>query len=107
MPALGAIGVLLSLGRYAIVYALVAELPGVSGFRAPARHIILLHFAAAGLIGLAVDDLLRLARQHGNEERPPLWPLAVPVAVSVLCAIAGLAIARGAGPAAHFPAAGC
>jgi hypothetical protein len=37
-----------------------------------------------------------------NDRRLALWPLSVPIAISVLCVIGGLALARGGGPAALF-----
>jgi hypothetical protein len=76
---LAAIGLALALGRYGGVYPLVAQLPMLRVFRAPSRHVLIVHFALAGLVGLTLDDLLRR-----RAEDPPvrIWPLLLMVGLS-------------------------
>ncbi len=88
---LAALGLLLSLGRYGGLYPLLAHLPGVSGFRAPARHILLVHFAFAGLAALVLDDLIALSRRTAPRAAIDVWPLAIPVTIGAAVMLAGLA----------------
>lgn len=89
---LAALGLVLALGRYGGVYPLLGHLPGLSGFRAPARHILLTHLALAGLAAIALEDLTRLARDRLAIEWSALWPLALPVVISVGMVIAGVVL---------------
>ena len=93
---LAAAGLVLSFGGYGGVYPLLARLPGVSGFRAPARHILLLHFALAGLVAMVIDDLGTLSARALTLPWRRLWPLAIPlgcsVAVPLIAAFGGIRI---------------
>jgi hypothetical protein len=88
---LAALGLLLSLGRYGGLYPLLAHLPGVSGFRAPARHILLVHFAFAGMAALVLDDLIALSRRTAPRAAVKVWPLVIPVTIGAVIMLAGLA----------------
>lgn len=91
---LAAIGLLFALGGYGGVYPMLAQLPILSKFRAPARHILILHFALAGIVGLTLDDLLR--QRHG-EPGPRTWPILIPVLLSVAVTAAALTGSNWAG----------
>jgi hypothetical protein len=109
---LGGIALLLSLGRYGGLYALLALVPGLGSFRAPARHIVLVHLALSVLAAIALEDLIG-ARAFikvlpAKEVLPPkggshggLWRLGVPVALSVATTIAGAALVRSGWAAAN------
>lgn len=92
--SLAALGLVLSLGKYGGLYSMIAHLPGVSGFRAPARHIVLVHFAFAGMVAVVIEDLMALSRRSSPAAPVTLWPLGIPVAVSVGLMLAGLALAH-------------
>jgi hypothetical protein len=94
---LAALGLLLSLGQYGGLYPLLAHLPGVSGFRAPTRHILLVHFAFAGMAALVLDDLIALSRRTAPRAAITVWPLAIPVAIGAAITLVGCAAGR-AGP---------
>jgi hypothetical protein len=89
--SLAALGLLLSLGLYGGLYLLVAQLPGVSGFRAPTRYILLVHFAFAGMAAIVFDDLMALSRGTSPRVAIRIWPLAIPVTISATIMLAGLA----------------
>ena len=55
--ALVGVGVLFALGRYGFVYEAVTMLPLVGKFRAPARHIALVHLGLAILAAMAAYDV--------------------------------------------------
>ena len=55
--ALAAAALLLSLGRYTVLYEILYELPGLSFFRIPTRFLLWWAFAAAVLAGLGLDRL--------------------------------------------------
>ena len=86
---LAALGIVLALGRYGGLYPLLAQLPGLSSFRAPARHIVLAHLAFAGLAGLMIDDLLDLQTRNVRLPYADLWPLALSTTLTVCVLIAG------------------
>jgi hypothetical protein len=84
------IGIVLALGRYALVYQLLTYLPVIGSFRAPARYVILLHVGLAVLLAIAFDDLLRLrARELGRAVRVVAAPLCFALAITAL-ALAGV-----------------
>ena len=89
--ALGALVLLavatdLALGSHGVLFPLQARLPVVGLFRAPARHILLVHLALAVLGALAFEDLLRAARRGERAPWRTLWPLALPTLLGVACA---------------------
>lgn len=63
---------LMAFGDGTVVYPLVSKLPFLRSFRAPARHIVLVHFAMAILGAYAFADLLR---RPGREPRRDLGML--------------------------------
>jgi hypothetical protein len=85
---LAAVALVLSLGRYGGIYPVLANVPGLSGLRAPARHIVLLHFALAGLAAIALEDAFALAAGERTVSVLRLWPLAIPVVAGVAIEIA-------------------
>lgn len=91
LVGLAAISLLFALGRYGGVYVLMTQLPGVSLFRAPARHVLLLHLALSGIAALAFEDILRLVRQRATIEWRQLRFISAPLLLSV--AITGIAAA--------------
>ena len=96
-----ALSVVMTLGRYGGLYLLIARVPGLSGFRAPARHIVLLQFALSGLASLVFHDLTQLARRRETVAARSCWPLAIPAILSAVTAAAGAALARQPWAAAH------
>jgi hypothetical protein len=84
--ALGLVGcaalfLLLALGKYGGLYWLVAQLPVIRVFRAPARYIAVLHLFMALAAAIAFDDLAALARGAVRARGQTLWPLAAIVAL--------------------------
>jgi hypothetical protein len=98
--ALAGAGLVLALGRYGVVYPLLSQVPGLAGFRAPVRHIVLVHFALAGLAAIVLDDLVDLARRRAPLTRGTTWAIAVPAALSVAAVALTLGLSgSGAGDA--------
>ena len=77
-------GLLLALGRYGLVYEWFTVLPLVGKFRAPARHIMLVHLGLAVLVAILFEDLRRLSHPIGCLRRQSwLWmPLLISVGVA-------------------------
>jgi len=74
-------GVLLALGSYGFVYEWIAMVPLVGKFRAPARHIVLVHFGFAVLVAILFEDVRRLGATAVSASRQHKW-LWVPLAIS-------------------------
>ena len=72
-------GMLLALGRFGGVYPLLARLPLVSSFRGSARHLLIVDFALAGLVAVAVQDAMQNAGQRTGR-----WVVWVPSALAVI-----------------------
>ena len=53
---LAGISLLLALGPVGGIYPWLARLPGLSSFRAPARHLVLFHLALSGIAAVAFED---------------------------------------------------
>lgn len=96
-----AINLLLAFGRYGGVYPLLARLPGVGAFRAPARHLLLVQMAMSGLAAVAFDDL----RDLGVRGLQPSWrqlsPFAALAGAAVLTAMVAQMLANTPWAAAH------
>lgn len=77
------VGLVLALGRYGPLYEWVASLPLIGRFRAPARHIALVHFGLALLTAVAFDDLGRTSnqREDGHATRWIWLPFAMGIAL--------------------------
>ena len=86
------LGLWLAFGKYGGLYPWLARLPVLSGFRAPARHIVLFQFALAGLAGIAFEDLARLVTRGARLDLRRLWPIAVPVALAIVTIALGAAL---------------
>src|SRR5205823_4904061 len=91
--AFASLSLLFALGRYGGVYVWLAQLPGLNGFRAPARHIVLFHLALSGVAAVVFEDLVIVVRRREKIELRRLWPLAIPVFLSfaITALAAGLA----------------
>jgi hypothetical protein len=88
---LAAISFVLAMGRYGGVYAWMAHLPGLRNLRAPTRHLVLLQLAMSGLAAVAFEDILDMVRRTERLALRRLWPLAIPVVMTVATsALAGL-----------------
>jgi len=98
---LAGLALILAFGRYGGLYPLLAQLPGLASFRAPARHIVLLHFALAALSAIALEDAFALAAGRGLSTVRRLWPLALPAAIGAAFAAAA-AVATGSAWAASM-----
>jgi hypothetical protein len=85
-----AVTLVLAFGRAGLLARLSQFIPLVSGFRCPCRYLVLTHLAVAGLAAMA---LLRLAQASVRPpRRDPLKTLWAVLAVSLLVAIAALAL---------------
>jgi len=101
LVALAVVSLVLALGRYGIIYPLLAQMPGVNVFRAPARHIVLLHFAFSGIAALTFEDMVGLIRSGNIIDRIRLWPLLVPIVLSTTVTAIVVFSARGSWADAH------
>ena len=97
---LAALSLWLAVGRYGGLYPWLAQLPVLSGLRAPARHIVLFQFALAGIAGIAFDDLATMGARPRIEPRR-LWPLAAVVAIALATPIAAASLAGSEWAGAH------
>jgi len=95
------IAFVLALGRYGGVYRWLSELPGVASFRAPSRFVVLMHFALAAIAALTLDDLFDLVRRQERIDIRRCWPLAVPLALSVLTLLIGATAGGSSWASAH------
>jgi len=75
----------LSLGKFGGVYPWLVELPGLKtlAFRAPTRFGLLFHLSLAVLAAYAFADLMRLTKEKTPLGARALWPLVIPVLLSV------------------------
>ena len=69
--ALCVVGFVLALGRYGLVYEQLTVLPVVGKFRAPARHVVMVHLGLSILLAVAFADLAGMARASGRRTRLP------------------------------------
>src|SRR5262249_42247271 len=67
-----------------------------------ARHIVLVHLALAGLAAIAFEDVLTIRRRGQAVAWRRLWPILVPVALSVATSVAGVTLAGTPWAAARF-----
>jgi len=81
-------GLVLALGRYGLVYELLAAVPVIGVFRGSARHILLVHLGLALLTAIAYQDLVRSNRE--NLQRRDLRWLRLPWILSAAITAAGL-----------------
>jgi len=99
--ALAAISFVLAMGRYGGVYTWLAYLPGLRNLRAPARHLVLFQLALSGIAAVALEDLLGMIRRGEQPKMRRLWPLAVPVAMSLATMVPVSLLAQSSWAAAH------
>jgi hypothetical protein len=92
---------LLAFGRYGGVYPLLAGLPGVSAFRAPARFLVLFHLSLCALSAIVFDDLIAILRSGERVETRRLLLLAIPVGLSGLTTLSAAALAGSSWAMAH------
>jgi hypothetical protein len=83
---LGALALILALGKYGYLYRLQVYLPFAGLFRDPCRYIVLLHFAMAIAAAIAFVDVSELAQHSDRLTWRKLWPLALLPVASVLVA---------------------
>ncbi len=75
---LGVLALILALGKHAYLYSLQTHIPIVGWFRAPARYVVLVHFAIAILAAIAYADLgTRRRRVPGFRQLAWLTPVAL------------------------------
>ena len=87
----------LALGRHGGVYLLLAQLPVFGSFRAPARFILLLHFAMAIVSAAVFDDLTEWVATRPSRRMTVLTgAIAATVVISAAVSVGGV-IARGGG----------
>jgi hypothetical protein len=79
----GGVALLLALGSYGGVYPWLARVPGLASFRAPARYVVLVHLALAGIGALVFEDLADITRRRERIDVGRYWPLAVPLVLSM------------------------
>lgn len=96
LAAVAALGLLLALGRYNPLYALLRDVPGINLFRAPARWLFPVDLALALGFGLAFDRWLLRRRLHREAARPVRAVCAV-TAAAVLVLVLFWAIGRAKG----------
>jgi hypothetical protein len=84
---------LLAFGRYGGVAALLVAVPGIGLLRAPARYIVLVHAALAALGAIVFDDVARMVRRGERIPLKRLWPLAIPLVLSIVTAAAAAMMA--------------
>jgi hypothetical protein len=99
--ALAVISLVLATGRYGGVYAWLAHLPGLRNLRAPARHLVLFELALSGIAAVVFEDLLGMIRRGERTEMRQLWPLAVPVAMSITTSVLAAVLSRSPWSTAH------
>jgi hypothetical protein len=75
------VGLVMALGRYGFVYQWAALLPLVGKFRAPTRHLVLVHLGFSILVAILFEDLRRLCAARSTALRHLRW-LWCPVLVS-------------------------
>jgi hypothetical protein len=84
---ISSLGLLLALGRYGFIYQWLAMLPVLGKFRAPARHILLVHFGFAVLLSILFEDVYRLCGARSKSTRRQAWiwlPLVVSAAAGAV-----------------------
>ena len=85
-----AIGTILALGKYGYVYSGMAMLPLFRAFRAPTRHLVLVHLGLALLAAVMIEDLWRSSRDR-TASQSNRWRIATPLGLSAVTAAVALA----------------
>jgi hypothetical protein len=92
--AFAGISLIFALGRYGGAWIWLAQLPGLNGFRAPARHLVLFHLALSGIAAVVFDDLVSVLRRGELIALRRFWPLAIPVVLSLVTTASAAALTR-------------
>jgi membrane protein YfhO len=83
-----ALSLILALGRYGGVAALLTHLPVLQSLRAPVRYIVLVQFALAILAAVTVDDLLAIADGRTAAPAGPMVALWIPALLGISTTLA-------------------
>ena len=78
-----AVTLILALGRYGGLSAILAHLPVFQSLRGPVRYIVLVQFAMAILAAVTIDDLLAIADGRSRAAAGRMTFLWIPVAVGI------------------------
>lgn len=81
--ATAVITTILALGHYGFLHKLLLQLPLMSVFRMPVRHIVLCHFAFAVLNALFIADLCAIARTRDTRPRQILIVCLIPAVTAL------------------------
>ena len=93
---LGTVALILAFGRYGGLYPSLLAVPGLRWFRAPTRHLMVVHLSLSVLAAIVLDDVLDVVRRREMVGWRRLWPLTVPCALSLGTAVvAAIMIASG------------
>jgi hypothetical protein len=86
---LGVGALVLAFGKYAVVYPLLIKLPVLEllAFRCPTRFIILFHLSLSILSCFALHDLCKLNARGEVLPWTRMWPLVIPVLLSLVACI--------------------
>ncbi len=79
-------GIVLALGKYSGVYTALSALPVLGVFRAPARHLLLVHLGLALFAAVMIEDLVRVGRDRAAL-RHVRNRIAAPLALSAVTAV--------------------
>jgi hypothetical protein len=84
--ALGTVALVMAFGRFGWLGSVLVQAPVLSMFRAPARHIVLVHLAMAVLAAITFEDLLAIRQGTRAAPRRLLWVLVLPP-LAATCAV--------------------
>jgi hypothetical protein len=93
---IGAIALTLAFGSHNPLFAFYTRLPILSKFRISARYVLLVHLATALLAAIALADLRDWAQRSGTDRMGwrRLWPLAIPMGISLVVGVGAELLAR-------------
>ena len=80
----GGVALIMAMGTYGVLYAILAEVPFLDKFKCSCRYIILVHLAMTILASVALADMLRVVRDKVRIPWREQWPLAFPAGISLL-----------------------
>lgn len=88
LTAFAALMLILALGRYGGLAALLAHVPVLQSLRAPVRYIVLVQFALTILAAIAFDDLLAIAGGRSALPARRMTALWIPAALGIVTTVA-------------------